>query len=83
MERNLLGEIQLHLFMYVCIGPCHDIHAEVRGQLAKVCPLLSLVSQELNLGHQAWWQEPLPTDSQCGKFKSCMQMTGNFAKVDS
>lgn len=76
------------LFMYVCIGPCHGTNVEVGGQLAKVCfLLLSFVSQEL--GYQAWWQVPLPTepshwplDSQYGKFKSCMQMTRNFEKVD-
>ena len=86
-ERKGIFWGKFSLFMYVCIGPCHGTNVEGRGQCAKVCFLLSFVSR--GLGYQAWWQVPLPTepshwplDSQYEKFKSCMQMTRNFEKVD-
>lgn len=41
------------------------IHVEFRGQLVRVCSLLSCGSQPSNLGSQAWPQVPTPAEPSC------------------
>ena len=56
--RKLDAAFYLILCVHTCVlwaCPCHNIHLEVRGQLAgdsSLCPLYG--SRGLNSGHQAW-----------------------------
>lgn len=52
--------------MYVQMHACtrYSICVEVRGQLYKIGSLLILCEfQVSNLGHQTWWDSPLPVES--------------------
>ena len=52
--------------MCVCLWAhvCGSVGVEVRGQLVGVSSLvLQCGSRELNFGHQAWWQAPLPLEA--------------------
>lgn len=58
---NIIIFFLIHLL--ICVCRC----MEVRGQLERISFFLLLYcgSWGLNLGRQAWWQVPLPTDPYC------------------
>lgn len=56
----------LHFIYLLCVGVGMNACAEIRGQLAGTgSHLPPCRSCDLNSGHQAWWQVPLPAVPSC------------------
>lgn len=50
----------------ICEWACCSVRVEIRGQLVGIdSSLLLFGSWELNPGHRAWWQVPLPISPSC------------------